>query len=189
MAKLRLLKTGHGDLSEYRKVLEQHGETEFLGYTDLQAEAKVVALLEDGQPVRSVSAGKKAELVLDRTPFYAESGGQVADTGVLLGDGVELKVLDVQKIVPGLFVHRVEVVDGEIGLDSKVTGSVDAHRRLSIERSHSATHLVHAAKKHRLMTNIAFRGKRLYITDSLNGEILVADLPVAGKRMFSGFRP
>ncbi|MGV9367599.1 alanine--tRNA ligase [Amycolatopsis sp. NPDC003731] len=138
-------KTGHGDLSEYRKVLEQHGETEFLGYTDLQAEAKVVALLEDGQPVRSVSAGKKAELVLDRTPFYAESGGQVADTGVLLGDGVELKVLDVQKIVPGLYVHRVEVVDGEVGLDTKLTGSVDAHRRLSIERSHSATHLVHAA--------------------------------------------
>ncbi|MEU8633856.1 alanine--tRNA ligase [Amycolatopsis sp. NPDC048633] len=154
-------KTGHGDLSEYRKVLEQHGETEFLGYTDLQAEAKVVALLEDGQPVRSVSAGKKAELVLDRTPFYAESGGQVADTGVLLGDGVELKVLDVQKIVPGLFVHRVEVVDGEIGLDSKVTGSVDAHRRLSIERSHSATHLVHAAVR-------GAYGKRAAQAGSLN---------------------
>lgn len=154
-------KTGHGDLSEYRKVLEQHGETEFLGYTDLQSEAKVVALLEDGQPVRSVSAGKKAELVLDRTPFYAESGGQVADTGVLLGDGVELKVLDVQKIVPGLFVHRVEVLDGEVGLGSKVTGSVDAHRRLSIERSHSATHLVHAAVR-------GAYGKRAAQAGSLN---------------------
>ncbi|MEV6628736.1 alanine--tRNA ligase [Amycolatopsis sp. NPDC051106] len=154
-------KTGHGDLSEYRKVLEQHGETEFLGYTDLQAEAKVVALLEDGQPVRSVSAGKKAELVLDRTPFYAESGGQVADTGVLLGDGVELKVLDVQKIVPGLFVHRVEVTEGEVGLDTKVTGSVDAHRRLSIERSHSATHLVHAAVR-------GAYGKRAAQAGSLN---------------------
>ncbi|KDN16035.1 alanine--tRNA ligase [Amycolatopsis rifamycinica] len=154
-------KTGHGDLSEYRKVLEQHGETEFLGYTDLQAEAKVVALLEDGQPVRSVAAGKKAELVLDRTPFYAESGGQVADTGVLLGDGVELKVLDVQKIVPGLFVHRVEVVDGEVGLDTKLTGSVDAHRRLSIERSHSATHLVHAAVR-------GAYGKRAAQAGSLN---------------------
>ncbi|WP_410669238.1 alanine--tRNA ligase [Amycolatopsis sp. cmx-4-68] len=154
-------KTGHGDLSEYRKVLEQHGETEFLGYTDLQAEATVVALLEDGQPVRSVSAGKKAELVLDRTPFYAESGGQVADTGVLLGDGVELKVLDVQKIVPGLFVHRVEVTDGEVGLDTKLTGSVDAHRRLSIERSHSATHLVHAAVR-------GAYGKRAAQAGSLN---------------------
>jgi alanyl-tRNA synthetase len=154
-------KTGHGDLSEYRKVLEQHGETEFLGYTDLQAEAKVVALLADGQPVRSVAAGKKAELVLDRTPFYAESGGQVADTGVLLGDGVELKVLDVQKIVPGLYVHRVEVTDGEVGLDTKLTGSVDAHRRLSIERSHSATHLVHAAVR-------GAYGKRAAQAGSLN---------------------
>ncbi|MGK3203693.1 alanine--tRNA ligase [Amycolatopsis sp. MEPSY49] len=154
-------KTGHGDLSEYRKVLEQHGETEFLGYTDLQAEAKVVALLEDGQPVRSVAAGKKAELVLDRTPFYAESGGQVADTGVLLGDGVELKVLDVQKIVPGLYVHRVEVTDGEVGLDTRLTGSVDAHRRLSIERSHSATHLVHAAVR-------GAYGKRAAQAGSLN---------------------
>ena len=154
-------KTGHGDLSEYRKVLEQHGETEFLGYTDLQAEAKVVGLLEDGQPVRSVGAGRKAELVLDRTPFYAESGGQVADTGVLIGDGVELKVLDVQKIVPGLFVHRVEVLNGEVGLDTTVTGSVDAHRRLSIERSHSATHLVHAAVR-------GAYGKRAAQAGSLN---------------------
>jgi alanyl-tRNA synthetase len=154
-------KTGHGDLSEYRKVLEQHGETEFLGYTDLQAEAKVAALLADGQPVRSVAAGGKAELVLDRTPFYAESGGQVADTGVLLGDGVELKVLDVQKIVPGLYVHRVEVTEGEVGLGTKLTGSVDAHRRLSIERSHSATHLVHAAVR-------GAYGKRAAQAGSLN---------------------
>ncbi len=154
-------KTGHGDLSEYRKVLEQHGETEFLGYTDLQAEAKVVGLLSDGLPVRSVGAGKKAELVLDRTPFYAESGGQVADTGVLIGDGVELKVLDVQKIVPGLFVHRVEVLNGEVGLDTTLTGSVDAHRRLSIERSHSATHLVHAAVR-------GAYGKRAAQAGSLN---------------------
>jgi alanyl-tRNA synthetase len=138
-------KTGHGDLSEYRKVLEQHGETDFLGYTELQANAKVIGLLEDGVPVTRVGEGKKAELVLDRTPFYAESGGQVADTGVLVGDGVELKVLDVQKVVPGLFVHRVEVVAGEVGLDTEVTGSVDGFRRKAIERSHSATHLVHAA--------------------------------------------
>ncbi|SEP43556.1 alanine--tRNA ligase [Amycolatopsis saalfeldensis] len=154
-------KSGHGDLSEYRKVLEQHGETEFLGYTELQASAKVVGLLEDGLPVRSVAEGHKAELVLDRTPFYAESGGQVADTGVLIGDGVELKVLDVQKIVPGLFVHRVEVVAGEVGLDTEVTGSVDGHRRLSIERSHSATHLVHAAVR-------GAYGKRAAQAGSLN---------------------
>jgi len=154
-------KSGHGDLSVYRKVLEQHGETEFLGYTDLQADAKVVGLLEDGVSVTRVGEGKKAELVLDRTPFYAESGGQVADTGVLVGDGVELKVLDVQKIVPGLFVHRVEVVSGEVGLDTALTGSVDAHRRSAIERSHSATHLVHAAVRNAY-------GKRAAQAGSLN---------------------
>ncbi|MFD8492123.1 alanine--tRNA ligase [Amycolatopsis sp. NPDC059657] len=154
-------KSGHGDLSAYRQVLDQHGETQFLGYTDLQATAKVVGLLEDGVPVRSVAEGHKAELVLDRTPFYAESGGQVADTGVLVGDGVELKVLDVQKIVPGLFVHRVEVTQGEIGIDTEVTGSVDVHRRQSIERSHSATHLVHAAVR-------GAYGKRAAQAGSLN---------------------
>jgi alanyl-tRNA synthetase len=110
-----------------------------------KADAATRGLLADGQPVRSVAAGGRVELVLDRTPFYAESGGQVADTGVLVGDGVELKVLDVQKIVPGLFVHRVEVTQGEVGLDTELTGSVDVLRRHAIERSHSATHLVHAA--------------------------------------------
>lgn len=138
-------KTGHGDLSEYRKVLEQHGETQFLGYTDLQATARVIGLLVDGQPVAKVSAGQHAELVLDRTPFYAESGGQIADTGLLVGSGAEIQVDDVQKAVPGLFVHRVTVLSGEIGLDSEVTGSVDRDRRKSIARAHSATHLVHAA--------------------------------------------
>jgi alanyl-tRNA synthetase len=138
-------KTGHGDLSVYRQLLEQGGETQFLGYTDLQATARVVGLLSEGVPVRAVGEGMRAELVLDRTPFYAESGGQVADTGVLMGPGVELKVHDVQKIVPGLFVHRVEVVAGEVGVGTELTGSVDAHRRTAIARSHSATHLVHAA--------------------------------------------
>ncbi|HVW42523.1 MAG TPA: alanine--tRNA ligase [Amycolatopsis sp.] len=138
-------KKGHGDLSVYREMLERHGETDFLGYTDLQATARVIGLLKDGQGVPVVREGDKAELILDRTPFYAESGGQVADTGVLLGSGGEAKVVDVQKIVPGLFVHRVEVTQGEIALDTQVTGSVDATRRSSIARSHSATHLVHAA--------------------------------------------
>ena len=154
-------KSGHGDLSVYRKVLEAHGETQFLGYTDLQSTARVVSLLADGVPVRSVGAGAKAELVLDRTPFYAESGGQVADTGVLIGSGVELKVHDVQKIVPGLFVHRVEVLAGEVGIDTELTGSVDANRRFAIERSHSATHLVHSAVR-------GAYGKRAAQAGSLN---------------------
>ncbi|OQO94915.1 alanine--tRNA ligase [Saccharomonospora piscinae] len=138
-------KTGRGDLSVYRNLLEDHGETQFLGYTDLQADARVLGLLVDGKPVPAAAEGTTAELVLDRTPFYAEGGGQIADTGVLVGEGVELTVLDVQKLVPGLFVHRVEVVAGEVGVDTRLTASVDGTRRAAVARSHSATHLVHAA--------------------------------------------
>src|SRR5699024_6602060 len=138
-------KQGHGDLTVYRDMLDQHGETEFLGYTDLQAEARVVGLVADGQPVKRIAEGQHAELVLDRTPFYAEGGGQIADTGLLVGSGVELRVHDVQQLVSGLSVHSVEVLGGEVGLDAELTGSVDAQRRSAIARSHSATHLVHAA--------------------------------------------
>ncbi|WP_019807636.1 alanine--tRNA ligase [Saccharomonospora halophila] len=138
-------KSGHGDLSAYRRLLEQHGETEFLGYTDLQATSRVLALMVDGVPATVAGEGTTAELVLDRTPFYAEGGGQIADTGVLLGHGVELAVRDVQKLVPGLYVHRVEVTGGEVAVDTELTASVDGTRRAAIARSHSATHLVHAA--------------------------------------------
>jgi len=154
-------KTGHGDLSVYRRLLEQHGETDFLGYTDLQATARVVGLLEDGAPVPVVGEGRKAEVILDLTPFYGESGGQIADTGVLVGHGVEVKVTDVQKLVPGLFVHRVEVTGGELAVDTELTASVDETRRRSIARSHSATHLVHAAVR-------GAYGKRAAQAGSLN---------------------
>ncbi|MFC4002366.1 alanine--tRNA ligase [Prauserella oleivorans] len=154
-------KTARGDLSVYRQLLEQHGETQFLGYTDLQATGRVVGLLVDGVPAPVVSEGRQAEVVLDRTPFYAESGGQIADTGVLVGPNVELKVHDVQKIVPGLYVHRAEVTGGELALDTELTASVDGTRRASIARSHSATHLVHAAVR-------GAYGKRAAQAGSLN---------------------
>ncbi|MQA62378.1 MAG: alanine--tRNA ligase [Actinophytocola sp.] len=154
-------KIGFADLSAYRAVLDQHGETQFLGYTDLQSNSRVIGLLADGKPVSSISAGQRAELILDRTPFYAESGGQIADTGVLIGSGGEVRVLDVQKAVPGLFVHKVEVLNGEIGMDTELTGSVDEARRMAIQRSHSATHLVHAAVR-------GAYGKRAAQAGSLN---------------------
>ena len=152
-------KTGHGDLSAYRAVLERHGETQFLGYTDLQATARVVGLLVDGVPVTRAVEGDEAELVLDRTPFYAEGGGQIADTGLLVGSGAEIAVLDVQKAVPGLFVHRVEVLSGEVGLDVELTGSVDSHRRGAIAGAHSATHLVHAAVRNAYGKRALRRGR------------------------------
>ncbi|WP_031465731.1 alanine--tRNA ligase [Sciscionella sediminilitoris] len=138
-------KSGHGDLSEYRELLDTHGPTEFLGYTDLESDARVLGMLVDGKPARTASAGTDVELVLDRTPFYAEGGGQIADTGTLYGEGVAVRVRDVQKLVPGLFVHRVTVTEGELAVDTRLSAHVDSVRRHAIERSHSATHLVHAA--------------------------------------------
>ena len=138
-------KSGHADLSTYRTLLDRHGTTDFIGYTDLESHSRVLGLLVDGQPVQSAPEGSEVELILDRTPFYAEGGGQIADTGRLVGAGVELRVTDVQRAVPGLFVHRAKVVSGEIGVDTTLEAGVDADRRKAIARSHSATHLVHAA--------------------------------------------
>ncbi|MCP3801259.1 alanine--tRNA ligase [Allokutzneria sp. A3M-2-11 16] len=154
-------KTGHGDLTVYRSVLEQHGTTEFLGYTDLDSDSRVVGLLVGGVPVRSAGTGTEVELFLDRTPFYAESGGQVGDTGVLVGDNVQISVTDVQKAVPGLFVHKAKVLAGEVAIDDVVQAHVDEDRRLAVERSHSATHLVHAAVR-------SAYGKRAAQAGSLN---------------------
>ncbi|MFB9903003.1 alanine--tRNA ligase [Allokutzneria oryzae] len=154
-------KTGHGDLTVYRSVLEQHGTTEFLGYTDLDSDSRVVGLLVGGVPVTSAGTGTEVELFLNRTPFYAESGGQVGDTGVLVGDNVQISVTDVQKAVPGLFVHKAKVLAGEVAVDDVIQAHVDEDRRGAVERSHSATHLVHAAVR-------SAYGKRAAQAGSLN---------------------
>jgi alanyl-tRNA synthetase len=137
-------KTGHGDASAYRAVLEGHGRTDFLGYTQLTGEARVVGLLVGGAAVPVAGQGADVEIVLDRTPFYAEAGGQMFDTGRIVADGAVLDVYDVQAPVPGLSVHRAKVTSGEITLDATVHAEVDTTRRTAIARSHSATHLVHA---------------------------------------------
>ncbi|TQM04085.1 alanine--tRNA ligase [Pseudonocardia kunmingensis] len=137
-------KVGHGDGSVYRTVLDRHGSTSFLGYTELAAEATVVGLLVDGQPVPAAREGEHVEVVLDRTPFYAEAGGQQADTGELRGASFTVRVEDVQSPVQGLRVHRGTVVAGEVSLDAAVVAEVDRSRRSSVSRAHTATHLVHA---------------------------------------------
>ncbi len=143
-------RTGHGDFGEYRVVLDAAGATDFLGYTDLTAEATVVGLIVDGQGVPAAAAGAEVELVLDRTPFYAEGGGQQADSGRVTGDGWAVAVRDVQAPVPGLSVHRGVVTDGEVRLGSSAHAAVDVGRRQAISRSHSATHLVHAGMRRAL---------------------------------------
>ncbi|QKJ19482.1 alanine--tRNA ligase [Microbacterium hominis] len=132
------------DTSVYRDLRAQ-GETVFTGYTDLEAESRVLGILVDGVPVDRASSGQIAEVILAETALYAESGGQVADKGVIVGPGFELEVLDVQKPVPGLVSHTVEVTSGEVGVDQTARTIVDAANRRSARQAHSATHLVHAA--------------------------------------------
>lgn len=143
-ADARARKRQLADTSVYRDLRAQ-GETVFTGYTDLETESRVLGILVDGTSVDRASVGQIAEVILAETALYAESGGQVADKGVIVGPGYELEVLDVQKPVPGLVSHTVEVSTGEVGVGQPATSVVDAANRRAARQAHSATHLVHAA--------------------------------------------
>ncbi len=143
-ADARARKRQLADTSVYRDLRAQ-GETVFTGYTDLEAESQVLGILIDGVSVDRAGVGQIAEVILAETALYAESGGQVADKGVIVGPGYELEVLDVQKPVPGLISHTVEVSTGEVGVGQPATTVVDAANRRAARQAHSATHLVHAA--------------------------------------------
>lgn len=132
------------DTSVYRD-FRALGETVFTGYTDLEAQSRVLGILVDGVSVDRAATGEIAEVILAETALYAESGGQVADKGVIVGPGYELEVIDVQKPVAGLVSHTVEVTTGEVALDQPATTIVDAANRRAARQAHSATHLVHAA--------------------------------------------
>ncbi len=137
----------HRDAHAYREVADGLGRpVEFTGYSEVVSEATVRGLVDDTGVVTSARAGDELELVLDRTPFYAEGGGQLADQGVLeLGNGARLQVLDVQSPISGLVVHQVKVLDGEVTVGQQGQALVDIERRKSISRAHTATHMVHKA--------------------------------------------
>jgi alanyl-tRNA synthetase len=137
-------KTGGAGLQVYSE-FRSLGETQFLGYEGLKTSGKVLGLIRDGDSVPSLTAGQLGELFLDRTTLYAESGGQAADAGWIVGDGFELEVLDVQKPVKGLFSHKVRVTSGEVLVGADAQTLVDANWRLGAAQAHSATHVVHAA--------------------------------------------
>jgi len=142
----RAKKTGHVDVSAYRALLDAAGTSTFIGYAEVSAEATVRGLLVDGATARAAGPGQDVEVVLDRTPFYAESGGQLADTGRLeLADGTVLEVFDVQKSLPELTVHRARVLRGELTVGAALLAQVDVERRRAVSRAHTATHLVHKA--------------------------------------------
>ncbi|HEX6443842.1 MAG TPA: alanine--tRNA ligase [Streptosporangiales bacterium] len=138
-------KMGQVDLSAYSKLLDTADRSEFLGYAQTSSEARVRGILVEGVSVDVAGPGSKVELVLDRTPFYAESGGQLPDHGRIRAGDATVEVDDVQTPVPGLIVHRGQVVDGEVRVGSEVHAEVDVIRRRSVSRSHTATHMVHKA--------------------------------------------
>jgi len=139
-------KTGHADVSAYRELLDAAGTPEFTGYRETTSEAHVKGLLVGGSVAGSAGSGQEVELVLDRTPFYAEGGGQLADQGLIrLGNGALVEVVDVQKPVGDLIVHRAIVRDGEVTVGQGAEAVVDVARRAAISRAHTATHMVHKA--------------------------------------------
>jgi alanyl-tRNA synthetase len=121
------------------------GQTEFLGYETLRAGARVLGLIHEGRPADELTEGQIGEVILNRSTLYAESGGQVADAGRIMGSGFELEVLDVQKPVRGLFSHTVRVSSGSVTSNAEVETAVDPQWRLGACQAHSATHVVHAA--------------------------------------------
>jgi alanyl-tRNA synthetase len=138
--------------------VEPSWRTAFLGYERLDLEASVVAVIVDGKPVDRIGAGQEGEVVLDQTPFYAESGGQVGDAGYLRGDAVLAEVLDTKRPLAGLIVHRVRVKRGEIRSGQRLFASVDADRRSTTVKNHTATHLVHAALRQILGDHVRQEG-------------------------------
>ena len=134
----------------YRSVLGEVGGTEFLGYDALEAEAELGAIVTPGGSLHNAQEGDEVEIVLTRTPFYAEGGGQVGDRGELRTPTGRLEVLDTQRAVEGLIVHRARVVAGEVAQGQPVEAVVDGPRRLATARAHSATHVLHAVVKEEL---------------------------------------
>ena len=124
-----------------------HHESKFVGYDQLQVQATVVVLLKDGVMVEKATTGEEIQFILDQTPFYAESGGQIADKGTLLADGVKVDVLDVKKAPNGQSLHRAMVVEGELNVNAAVTATVIEETRAKVIKNHSATHLMHQALK------------------------------------------
>ena len=145
-------KTALADLSVY-SAFRANGETIFTGYDDMQNESSILGLIVDGHSVQSAVSGDIAEVILVETALYAESGGQEADAGLIVGPGYELEVLDVQKPVKGLISHKVQVRSGEVGVGDTATSIVDADWRRGARQAHSGTHLIHAALRQVLGPN------------------------------------
>ena len=160
-AEARASWAGSGDKATetvWFELKEKHGATEFLGYDTEAAEGVVQAIVRDGKVIDSASAGDQVQVVVNQTPFYGESGGQVGDTGVISTDHARLTVSDTQKKGEGLFVHTATVSDGTLTIGDAVLLAVDHERRSRLRANHSATHLLHEALREVLGGHVAQKG-------------------------------
>ena len=145
-ADAKLKKSGHTDLSEYRKIADEVGVSQFIGYSHTDSDSRIDGILVDGLSVKDAAEGCDVEVVLNSTPFYAEGGGQLADGGrITLATGAVIEIFDVQAPVKGLSVHRGRVISGEISVGESAHAAIDIERRNAISRAHTATHMVHKA--------------------------------------------
>ena len=139
-------KSGHTDVSVYKTIADKSGKSEFVGYSQISSEVTVTGIVVDGVGVSSATEGDDVDIVLNRTPFYAEGGGQLADGGrITLSNGAVIEIDDVQAPVPGLSVHRGRVISGSVEVGSDALAQIDSERRHAISRAHTATHMVHKA--------------------------------------------
>ncbi|ASW06776.1 alanine--tRNA ligase [Rhizobium sp. 11515TR] len=182
---------------------EKNGATEFLGYDTESAEGVIQAIVKDGVAVDSASTGDKVQIVVNQTPFYGESGGQMGDTGVISSDHGKLVVSDTQKKGEGLFVHSSEVSEGKIKVGDAVVLTVDHNRRSRLRANHSATHLLHEALREVLGTHVAQKGslvaperlrfdvshpkpmsaEELKVVEEMANEIILQNSPVTTRLM------
>ncbi|NVP57055.1 alanine--tRNA ligase [Mycoplana rhizolycopersici] len=197
---------GSGDAAAetiWFELRERHGATEFLGYDTEAAEGVVQTIVRDGTSVDAASAGDMVQLVLNQTPFYGESGGQMGDTGVISHDHARLRVTDTQKKADGLFVHNAIVEEGTVKLGDAVALDVDHARRGRLRSNHSATHLLHEALREVLGTHVTQKGslvaperlrfdvshpkpmtaEELKVVEEMANEIIVQNTPVTTRLM------
>jgi alanyl-tRNA synthetase len=156
-----VVRKSHADVSVYRSLLERGGITTFTGYAQVEAEGTLRGLLVDGSPADAAGAGASVEVALDRTPFYAEAGGQLADHGTLTSaDGSVIEILDAQRPLGDLVVHRGVIRSGQVHIGDPVLASIDVERRKALSRAHTATHLVHQAIRRALGEEAAQAGSQ-----------------------------
>ena len=145
-ADARAKKSGHTNVSVYKAIADKSGKSEFIGYSHQSSESEVTGIVVDGVGVATAAEGEEVELTLNRTPFYSEGGGQLADGGrITLSNGAVVEIDDVQTPVPGLSVHRGRVLSGAIEVGCDALAEIDIERRNAISRAHTATHMVHKA--------------------------------------------